>query len=125
VCGGRRASADASGLDGHADIKTTMVYRHYAPGANEAELVEGVFDATNAPKRSASSDESSRAAGSDDRGQPPEPRRRGRRGPRSCRAVILTGVRHGGGDITLALDKAESLRIVEGIKLSTSARSAE
>lgn len=33
---------------GHADIKTTMVYTHYAPGANEAELVNGVFqpDAT-------------------------------------------------------------------------------
>ncbi|MDQ1749323.1 MAG: hypothetical protein QOE71_379, partial [Pseudonocardiales bacterium] len=30
---------------GHADIKTTMVYTHYAPGANEAELVNGVFDA--------------------------------------------------------------------------------
>jgi hypothetical protein len=28
---------------GHADIKTTMVYTHYAPGANEAELVNGVF----------------------------------------------------------------------------------
>src|SRR6185312_512997 len=30
---------------GHADIKTTMVYTDYAPGANEAELVNGVFDA--------------------------------------------------------------------------------
>jgi integrase len=30
---------------GHADVKTTMVYTHYAPGANEAELVNGVFDA--------------------------------------------------------------------------------
>ena len=30
---------------GHADIKTTMVYTHYAPGANEAELVNGVFGA--------------------------------------------------------------------------------
>jgi integrase len=29
---------------GHADIKTTMVYTHYAPGANEAELVNGVFE---------------------------------------------------------------------------------
>jgi hypothetical protein len=28
---------------GHADIKTTMVYTHYAPGADEAELVNGVF----------------------------------------------------------------------------------
>lgn len=28
---------------GHADIKTTMVYTHYPPGANEAELVNGVF----------------------------------------------------------------------------------
>jgi integrase len=28
---------------GHADIKTTMVYTHYAPGANEAKLVNGVF----------------------------------------------------------------------------------
>jgi len=28
---------------GHTDIKTTMVYTHYAPGANEAELVNGVF----------------------------------------------------------------------------------
>ncbi len=28
---------------GHADIKTTMVYTHYAPGANEAELVNRVF----------------------------------------------------------------------------------
>ncbi len=28
---------------GHADIKTTMVYTHYAPGANEADLVNGVF----------------------------------------------------------------------------------
>jgi len=28
---------------GHADIKTTMVYTHYAPGGNEAELVNGVF----------------------------------------------------------------------------------
>jgi hypothetical protein len=28
---------------GHADIKTTMVYTHYAPGANEAEFVNGVF----------------------------------------------------------------------------------
>jgi integrase len=31
---------------GHADIKTTMVYTHYAPGANEAELVNGVFETT-------------------------------------------------------------------------------
>jgi hypothetical protein len=30
---------------GHADINTTMVYTHYAPGENEAELVSGVFDA--------------------------------------------------------------------------------
>jgi len=30
---------------GHADIKTTMVYTHYAPGANEADLVNGVFQA--------------------------------------------------------------------------------
>jgi integrase len=30
---------------GHADIKTTMIYTHYAPGANEAELVNGVFEA--------------------------------------------------------------------------------
>jgi integrase len=30
---------------GHADIKTTMVYTHYAPGANEADLVDGVFNA--------------------------------------------------------------------------------
>jgi integrase len=30
---------------GHADIKTTMVYTHYAPGANEAELVNRVFGA--------------------------------------------------------------------------------
>ncbi len=30
---------------GHADIKTTMVYTHYVPGANEAELVNGVFGA--------------------------------------------------------------------------------
>jgi len=30
---------------GHADIKTTMVYTHYLPGANEAELVNGVFQA--------------------------------------------------------------------------------
>lgn len=30
---------------GHADIKTTIVYTDYAPGANEAELVNGVFDA--------------------------------------------------------------------------------
>ena len=29
---------------GHADIKTTMVYTHYAPAANEAELVDGVFE---------------------------------------------------------------------------------
>ncbi len=29
---------------GHADIKTTMVYTHYAPGANEADLVNGVFE---------------------------------------------------------------------------------
>jgi len=29
---------------GHADIKTTMVYTHYAPGANEAQLVNGVFE---------------------------------------------------------------------------------
>ena len=29
---------------GHADIKTTMVYTHYAPGANEAKLVNGVFE---------------------------------------------------------------------------------
>jgi hypothetical protein len=29
---------------GHADITTTMVYTHYAPGANEAELVNGVFE---------------------------------------------------------------------------------
>lgn len=28
---------------GHADIKTTMVYTHYALGANEAELVNGGF----------------------------------------------------------------------------------
>lgn len=28
---------------GHADIKTTMVYMHYAPGANAADLVNGVF----------------------------------------------------------------------------------
>jgi hypothetical protein len=28
---------------GHADIKTTMVYTHYAPGPNEADLVNGVF----------------------------------------------------------------------------------
>lgn len=39
---------------GHADIKTTMVYTHYAPGANEADLVNGVFgpgvaDAEGAP----------------------------------------------------------------------------
>jgi hypothetical protein len=27
----------------HADIKTTMIYTHHAPGANEAELVNGVF----------------------------------------------------------------------------------
>ena len=33
---------------GHADIKTTMVYTHYAPGANEAELVNGVFGAPGA-----------------------------------------------------------------------------
>ena len=31
---------------GHADIKTTMVYTHYAPAANEADLVNGVFDPT-------------------------------------------------------------------------------
>jgi hypothetical protein len=30
---------------GHADIKTTMVYTHYAPGANEANLVNDVFGA--------------------------------------------------------------------------------
>jgi integrase len=30
---------------GHADIKTTMVYTHYAPGANEAELVNDAFGA--------------------------------------------------------------------------------
>jgi hypothetical protein len=30
---------------GHADVKTTMVYTHYVPGANEAELVNGVFAA--------------------------------------------------------------------------------
>jgi integrase len=35
---------------GHADIKTTMVYTHYAPGANEAELVNGVFRAVVAPE---------------------------------------------------------------------------
>lgn len=29
---------------GHADIKTTMVYTHYAPGANEVDLVNGVFE---------------------------------------------------------------------------------
>ncbi len=34
---------------GHADIKTTMVYTHYAPGANEAELVNGVFRSEVAP----------------------------------------------------------------------------
>jgi integrase len=33
---------------GHADIKTTMVYTHYAPGANEAELVNSVFGAPSA-----------------------------------------------------------------------------
>ena len=28
---------------GRADIKTTMVYTHHAPGANEADLINGVF----------------------------------------------------------------------------------
>jgi integrase len=36
---------------GHADIKTTMVYTHYAPGENEAELVSGVFDARTVGRR--------------------------------------------------------------------------
>ncbi len=43
LCGSGRATPDAAGVDGHADVKTTMVYTHYAPGANEAELVNGVF----------------------------------------------------------------------------------
>jgi hypothetical protein len=38
---------------GHADIKTTMVYTHYAPGANEAELVNGVFQSEVAPQEPA------------------------------------------------------------------------
>jgi hypothetical protein len=36
---------DTARHSGHADIKTTMVYTHCAPGANEAELVDGVFEA--------------------------------------------------------------------------------
>jgi len=38
---------------GHADIKTTMVYTHYAPGANEAELVNEVFQPEVAQQDSA------------------------------------------------------------------------
>jgi hypothetical protein len=34
-----------------ADIKTTMVYTHYAPGANEAELVNGVFQSEVAQQK--------------------------------------------------------------------------
>jgi integrase len=39
---------------GHTDIKTTMVYTHYAPGANEAELVNGVFESNGTTMASAS-----------------------------------------------------------------------
>jgi len=41
---------------GHADIKTTMVYTHYAPGANEAELVNGVFGGPGARHDHAATD---------------------------------------------------------------------
>ena len=47
---------------GHADIKTTMVYTHYAPGANEAELVNGVFEAPGAGASTAPTDADPRAA---------------------------------------------------------------
>jgi integrase len=41
---------------GHADIKTTMVYTHYAPGGNEAELVNGVFGGPSARHDQATTD---------------------------------------------------------------------
>jgi hypothetical protein len=34
-----------------ADIKTTMVYTHYVPSANEAELVNGVFQSEVAQQK--------------------------------------------------------------------------
>jgi integrase len=46
---------------GHADIKTTMVYTHYAPGANEAELVNGVFEARETRPTAAPEDPGPRA----------------------------------------------------------------
>lgn len=60
---------------GHADIKTTMVYTHYATGANEADLVNGVFgpgvaDAEGAPtlQNDGRQAKTTRAHGSTDRG---------------------------------------------------------
>jgi hypothetical protein len=29
---------------GHSDIKTTMIYTHYAPAPNEVDLVNDAFD---------------------------------------------------------------------------------
>ena len=49
---------------GHADIKTTMVYTHYAPGANEAQLVNGVFGAGGSSESTAAAiDDALPAAG--------------------------------------------------------------
>jgi len=47
---------------GHADIKTTMVYTHYAPGANEAGLVNGVFQAEGVRLTAAPTSSDPRAA---------------------------------------------------------------
>jgi hypothetical protein len=41
------ASARA-GVDGHADIQTTMKYLHYAPRAGDARLVAEAFSVSEA-----------------------------------------------------------------------------
>ena len=37
------------GVDGHADIQTTMVYLHYAPRPDEADLIDRALGATPEP----------------------------------------------------------------------------
>jgi integrase len=58
---------------GHADIKTTLIYAHYAPSPNEASMVNAAFSIAGSTTDDKTDDKLSKSAGDLEQEDPANP----------------------------------------------------
>jgi integrase len=58
---------------GHADIKTTLIYAHYAPNPNEAAMVNAAFSVAGSTTDDSTDDKLSKSGGDSAQGDPANP----------------------------------------------------